>query len=188
MLDVALRKRLGEFQLDAAFSAPRGLITLFGPSGSGKSLTLQSLAGTIQPDDGRIVLDGHAIFDSERGLNLSAQKRRVGYVPQHYALFPHLSVVDNVGFGLTRLTARRPAPAGGGTAGQLSAAGAGVAAAAPAFRRPAATRSPGARPGGAAAPAAAGRALRRPWTPACAARCARNWRRCRGCGISRCSS
>ena len=103
MLDVALRKRLGEFQLDAAFSAPRGLITLFGPSGSGKSLTLQSLAGTIQPDDGRIVLDGQAIFDSERGLNLSAQKRRVGYVPQHYALFPHLSVVDNVGFGLTRL-------------------------------------------------------------------------------------
>ena len=103
MLDVALRKKLGEFQLDAAFSAPRGLITLFGPSGSGKSLTLQSLAGTIQPDDGRIVLDGQAIFDSERGLNLSAQKRRVGYVPQHYALFPHLSVVDNVGFGLTRL-------------------------------------------------------------------------------------
>ena len=103
MLDVALRKRLGEFQLDASFSAPRGLITLFGPSGSGKSLTLQSLAGTIQPDGGRIVLDGQAIFDSERGLNLSAQKRRVGYVPQHYALFPHLSVVDNVGFGLTRL-------------------------------------------------------------------------------------
>ena len=105
MLDVALRKRLGDFQLDAAFSAPRGLITLFGPSGSGKSLTLQILAGTITPDDGRIVLDGHPILDSAGGLNLSAQKRRVGYVPQHYALFPHISVADNVGFGLARLPA-----------------------------------------------------------------------------------
>ena len=105
MLEVALRKRLGDFQLDAAFSAPRGLITLFGPSGSGKSLTLQSLAGTIKPDEGRIVLDGHPIFDSLGGLNLSAQKRRVGYVPQHYALFPHLSVADNIGFGLARLSA-----------------------------------------------------------------------------------
>ena len=105
MLEVAVRKRLGEFQLDAAFSAPKGLITLFGPSGSGKSLTLQSLAGTNQPDEGRIVLDGDAIFDSRRGLNLSAQKRRVGYVPQRYALFPHLSVADNVGFGLARLSA-----------------------------------------------------------------------------------
>ena len=105
MLEVAVRKRLGDFQLDAAFSAPRGLITLFGPSGSGKSLTLQSLAGTIKPDDGRIVLDGNPIFDSLGGLNLPAQKRRVGYVPQHYALFPHLSVADNIGFGLVRLSA-----------------------------------------------------------------------------------
>ena len=105
MLEVALRKRLGDFQLDATFSAPRGLITLFGPSGSGKSLTLQSLAGTIKPDDGRIVLDDHLIFDSLGGLNLPPQKRRVGYVPQHYALFPHLSVADNIGFGLVRLSA-----------------------------------------------------------------------------------
>ena len=105
MLEVAVRKRLGDFQLDAAFSAPRGLITLFGPSGSGKSLTLQSLAGTIKPDDGRIVLDDHLIFDSLGGLNLPPQKRRVGYVPQHYALFPHLSVADNIGFGLVRLSA-----------------------------------------------------------------------------------
>ena len=103
MLEVALRKRLGEFQLDAAFAAPGGLITLFGPSGSGKSLTLQTIAGTIEPDEGRISLDGHPIFDSSSGLNLPAQKRRVGYVPQHYALFPHLSVADNIGFGLDRL-------------------------------------------------------------------------------------
>lgn len=103
MLEVALRKRLGDFQLDAAFAAPDGLITLFGPSGSGKSLTLQAIAGTIEPDAGRIALDGQPIFDSSSGLNLPAQKRRVGYVPQHYALFPHLNVADNIGFGLARL-------------------------------------------------------------------------------------
>lgn len=103
MLEVALRKRLGDFQLDAAFAVPGGLITLFGPSGSGKSLTLQAIAGTIEPDAGRISLDGQPIFDSASGLDLPAQKRRVGYVPQHYALFPHLSVADNIGFGLARL-------------------------------------------------------------------------------------
>lgn len=103
MLEVDLRKRLGDFQLDAAFAAPDGLITLFGPSGSGKSLTLQAIAGTIDPDAGRIALDGQPIFDSSSGLNLAAQKRRIGYVPQHYALFPHLSVADNIGFGLARL-------------------------------------------------------------------------------------
>ena len=106
MLEVALRKRLGNFQLDAAFAAPGGLITLFGPSGSGKSLTLQAIAGTIDPDAGRIALDGQPIFDSSSGLRLPAQKRRVGYVPQHYALFPHLSVADNIGFGLARLPRR----------------------------------------------------------------------------------
>ena len=106
MLEVDLRKRLGDFQLDAAFAAPDGLITLFGPSGSGKSLTLQTIAGMIEPDEGRIALDGQPIFDSSSGLNLPAQKRRVGYVPQHYALFPHLNVADNVGFGLTRLPSR----------------------------------------------------------------------------------
>ena len=103
MLEVAVRKRLGDFQLDATFAAPGGLVTLFGPSGSGKSLTLQIIAGTIEPDEGRISIDGQPIFDSSSGLNLSAQKRRAGYVPQHYALFPHLSVADNIGFGLARL-------------------------------------------------------------------------------------
>ena len=106
MLEVELRRRLGDFQLDAAFTAPGGLITLFGPSGSGKSLTLQTIAGAIEPDEGRIALDGQPLFDSSSGLNLPAQKRRVGYVPQHYALFPHLNVADNIGFGLARLPGR----------------------------------------------------------------------------------
>lgn len=103
MFEVDLRKRLGDFQLDAAFSAPGGLTTLFGPSGSGKSLTLQTIAGMLEPDEGRIALDSQPIFDSSSGLNLPPQKRRVGYVPQHYALFPHLSVADNIAFGLAHL-------------------------------------------------------------------------------------
>jgi molybdate transport system ATP-binding protein len=73
---------------------------LFGPSGAGKTLTLQCLAGLIRPGAGRIVVDGRVFFDSQTGVNLSAQERRVGYVFQGYALFPHLTVADNVGFGL----------------------------------------------------------------------------------------
>lgn len=106
MLDIVLRKTLERFQLDVAFQADDGLIVLFGPSGSGKSLTIQAVAGIVQPDTGRIVLDSQALYDSARGLSLPPQKRRVGYVPQQYALFPHLTVADNIGFGLTTLSRR----------------------------------------------------------------------------------
>src|SRR6185503_21216202 len=73
---------------------------LFGPSGAGKTLTLSCLAGLITPATGRIVVDGRVFFDSVAGINLPAQARRIGYVFQGYALFPHLSVAENVGFGL----------------------------------------------------------------------------------------
>ena len=106
MLDIALRKRLGAFELDIAFAVDDELAILFGPSGSGKSLTLQAIAGTLQPDAGHIRLDGRALFDSRERLNLAPQQRRVGYVPQNYALFPHLTVEDNIGFGLTALSRR----------------------------------------------------------------------------------
>lgn len=104
MLDIALQKCFGAFQLDIAFAADDAFIVLFGPSGSGKSLTLQAIAGTVQPDAGHIYLDGRTVFDSRARLNLAAQQRRVGYVPQNYALFPHLTVEGNIGFGLTDLT------------------------------------------------------------------------------------
>ncbi len=104
MLEIALRKRFDAFQLDVAFTSEDGLIVLFGPSGSGKSLTLQAIAGTVQPDTGSIRLDGQAVFDSEAHLNMVPQQRRVGYVPQNYALFPHLTVGENIAFGLTRLS------------------------------------------------------------------------------------
>lgn len=73
---------------------------LFGPSGAGKSLTLQCVAGVARPDEGRIVANGRALFDAAAGLNLPPQQRRVGYVPQRYALFPHLTVVQNIAYGL----------------------------------------------------------------------------------------
>ena len=105
-LEVSLQKRLAGFHLDVAFSAAQELVALFGPSGAGKSLTLQAIAGTVQPDAGGIVLDGQPLYDSTRRHNLPPQQRRVGYVPQHYALFPHLTVAENIAFGLRRVPRR----------------------------------------------------------------------------------
>jgi molybdate transport system ATP-binding protein len=97
---VEITKRLPEFTLDVAWSAGDGVAVLFGPSGAGKTLTLQCLAGLIRPDAGRIVVDGRVLFDSAAGVDLPPQHRRVGYVFQGYALFPHLTVGQNVAFGL----------------------------------------------------------------------------------------
>ncbi len=100
MLDVRVTRRLPGFLLDVAFEAAEETTVLFGPSGSGKSLTLQCIAGVMRPDAGRIIADGRTLFDSEAGVTLPPQKRRVGYVPQNYALFPHLSVQQNIAYGL----------------------------------------------------------------------------------------
>jgi molybdate transport system ATP-binding protein len=97
---VEITKRLPEFTLDVAWSAGDGVAVLFGPSGAGKTLTLQCLAGLIRPDAGRIVVDDRVLFDSAAGVDLPPQRRRVGYVFQGYALFPHLTVGQNVAFGL----------------------------------------------------------------------------------------
>ncbi|MBI3304630.1 MAG: ABC transporter ATP-binding protein [Deltaproteobacteria bacterium] len=106
MLEVLIQKRLDGFRLDVAFAAEHELIVLFGPSGAGKSLTLQAIAGTVQPDVGCIVIDDQTVYDSARSITLSPQARRVGYVPQHYALFPHLTAAENISFGLTGLPRR----------------------------------------------------------------------------------
>jgi len=101
-LDVAIRSRQAEFVLDVAWTAGEGVSVLFGPSGSGKTLTLQCLAGLVRPEAGRIVADGRILFDGEHGIHVPPQDRRVGYVFQGYALFPHLTVAANIGFGLHR--------------------------------------------------------------------------------------
>ena len=100
MLSLHLRKRFPDFSLDVEWSAGDEVVALFGPSGAGKSLTLQCLAGLVRPDSGTIVVNGIEFFSSERQINLPPQARRLGYVFQGYALFPHLTVAENVGFGL----------------------------------------------------------------------------------------
>ena len=104
-LVLEVRKALPGFTLDVAWEAGDEVVTLFGPSGAGKTLTLQCLAGLVRPDSGRIVVNGTVFFDGARGVDLPTQRRRLGYVFQGYALFPHLSVRDNVAYGLHHLTA-----------------------------------------------------------------------------------
>jgi molybdate transport system ATP-binding protein len=99
-LEVRLVKRLPDFTLDVEWVADGGVAALFGPSGAGKTLTLQCMAGLLRPDTGRIVVDGRVLFDGASGAEVPPQARRVGYVFQGYALFPHLTVAENVGFGL----------------------------------------------------------------------------------------
>ncbi|WP_303133155.1 sulfate/molybdate ABC transporter ATP-binding protein [uncultured Olsenella sp.] len=95
---VDVRKRLGGFSLDVAFELerPHEVVALLGASGCGKSLTLKCIAGIMRPDEGRIVLDDRVLFDSEAGIDLPAQQRRVGYLFQSYALFPNMTVEQNV--------------------------------------------------------------------------------------------
>ncbi len=100
MLEIGVTLRLTEFSLDFQIEALEGITVLFGPSGSGKSLTLQCVAGLVRPDEGRIVVGGEVLFDSRAGVELPPQRRRVGYVPQDYALFPHVTVAQNIAFGL----------------------------------------------------------------------------------------
>lgn len=88
------------FQLDVDFSAHARRVAFFGPSGSGKSLTLMALAGLLTPWRGRIEMRGKTFFDSAGGINIPARKRRIGFLFQDYALFPHLTVHANVAFGL----------------------------------------------------------------------------------------
>ena len=99
-LEVRLVKRLPGFTLDVEWTAGEGVAALFGPSGAGKTLTLQCLSGLLEPDAGRVVVDDRVLFDAETGVDLPPQRRQIGYVFQGYALFPHLSVADNIGFGL----------------------------------------------------------------------------------------
>ncbi|MFL9898160.1 ATP-binding cassette domain-containing protein [Paraburkholderia fungorum] len=88
------------FTLDVSFKAITQRVVRFGPSGAGKSLTLQAIAGLLRPDAGTIALHGNALFDSARGVDLKPQARKMAYLFQDYALFPHLNVRQNIGFGL----------------------------------------------------------------------------------------
>ena len=108
MLSVDIDKRLGAFTLRVAFEARDGVTALLGASGSGKSMTCRCIAGIERPDHGRIVLDGRVLFDSQKGVNLSPQQRRVGYLFQQYALFPNMTVLQNVACAVRGAKDRKP--------------------------------------------------------------------------------
>lgn len=91
------------FHLDIEFEAAPGVTVLYGPSGSGKTLTLDCIAGLVAPDAGRIMLDNRILFDAESGVNLRPQHRSCGYVFQNYALFPHMTLRENLAFAAHNL-------------------------------------------------------------------------------------
>jgi len=101
-LQVQIKKKLGGFCLDAAFETDGGVLGLLGASGCGKSYTLRCIAGVEAPDEGRIVLDGVTLFDSEKKISLPPQKRQVGCLFQNCALFPNMTVRQNILCGLHR--------------------------------------------------------------------------------------
>lgn len=94
------RNERREFTLDAEFTAPAGTTILFGKSGSGKTTLLRSVAGVITPDEGRIAIGDRTCFDSTQRIDLPAQRRRVGFVFQDYALFPHMTAEENIAYGV----------------------------------------------------------------------------------------
>ena len=99
-LSVAIQKSLGDFCLDLAFTAGPGCLAILGASGCGKSMTLRAIAGIVTPDRGRIALNGRALFDSGARVDLPPRARRVGYLFQGCALFPNMTVAENIAAGL----------------------------------------------------------------------------------------
>ncbi len=105
-LEVDIRKTLRSgarrFELEASFSSQDDLTVIFGASGSGKSLTIQAIAGLVRPDSGRIVVGGEVLFDNSQGIDLPTRERNIGYLFQDYALFPHLTVRENIAYPLKK--------------------------------------------------------------------------------------
>lgn len=106
MIDLSLHQHMGgkgsPFTLDVTWRLPEACrsAVLFGPSGSGKTLTLRAIAGLLHADTGYIRLQGEVFFDARQGIDVPVRERKVGYMFQDYALFPHLNVAENVAFGL----------------------------------------------------------------------------------------
>jgi molybdate transport system permease protein len=103
-LSVNLQKKLPDFDLEVAFTTNGQPLGILGSSGSGKSMTLRCLAGLETPTWGKIILNGRVLFDSETGINLPSRHRRIGVIFQNYALFPHLTVAQNIVFGLQNIS------------------------------------------------------------------------------------
>jgi molybdate transport system ATP-binding protein/molybdate transport system permease protein len=102
-LEIQIEKKLPEFTLDVSFTAGNAPVSILGPSGAGKTMLLRCIAGLERGSRGRIVLDGRVLLDTERHVQVPARDRRVGMLFQHYALFPHRTVGENIAFGLHNL-------------------------------------------------------------------------------------
>ena len=101
-LEVHITKKLEGFDLKVNFKAGNDVLGLLGASGSGKSMILRYIAGIETPDLGKIVLNDRVLFDSENKINIPIRKRKVGFLFQNYALFPNMTVEQNIGFGLPK--------------------------------------------------------------------------------------
>ncbi len=115
MIDLQLRLAVADahrrFELQATLQTEARRVVLYGPSGSGKTLTLQAIAGLLHPLSGHVRVAGRTLFDGQQGIDVPPPDRGVGYLFQDYALFPHLSVRDNISFGLTDWRRRSVTPA-----------------------------------------------------------------------------
>ena len=107
-LEATVRKRFGPFALDLALETNGGGLAIAGPNGAGKTTALLAIVGAVRPDDGRVRLGGDVLYDASRGVDVPTEERGIAYVPQDYALFPHLTAAGNVEFALGCLRAPRP--------------------------------------------------------------------------------
>jgi molybdate transport system ATP-binding protein len=99
-LEVELAGVIGSLTIALSFEAAAGPTVIVGPNGAGKTSVLMMILGALPPRRGRVILDGAVLFDRAAGVDVPIERRRIGFVPQRYALFPHLDVLDNVGYGI----------------------------------------------------------------------------------------
>src|SRR5262249_14927093 len=99
-LEVEIQGRFGALAMDVALRAAAAPVVVAGPNGAGKTTLLMAILGAQAPEQGRVVLDGVGLYDRARGIDVPIERRRIGYLPQRYALFPHLTVLDNVAYGV----------------------------------------------------------------------------------------
>src|SRR3989338_10658737 len=102
-LKLSLKKSLDGFSIDVNLSVHEELLVLFGPSGAGKSLILKMVSGIVMPDEGVVEIGNERVYDSENNIDLPVRNRRIGFLFQDYALFPHMTVYGNIAYGINHL-------------------------------------------------------------------------------------